>query len=210
LFLEESLWIRDQLSRADLPAGSRALDVGSSNREVRTVVQPWIDANIFAPLRERGVEPVHLDFRQEDGVDVICDITAPDADPLEAAGGRRFELVICGNLLEHVVDRPTTIGRLRELVAPGGLLLVTVPHRYKEHHDPIDTMFRPSPGELVAEIADGHGHWEPLATDVIDVRGRATHDTAPIPIRLWLENVRWAIKPLRWQQACVVLRKLQT
>ena len=62
--------------------------------------------------------------------------------------------VLCCNVLEHVPDVRTFGGRLGQIVAPGGRLVVTVPHRYPHHNDPIDTMFRPSPEELSALFPD--------------------------------------------------------
>lgn len=208
MFLEEAIWIRRTLAGTPLRDGAEALDVGSSTREVRTQIQPWIDEQVFAPLRQRGVHPVHLDIKAADGVDVVCDLTAQGVQPREDLG-RDFALVICSNLLEHVTDRPATIGRLRSVVAPGGYLLVTVPRRYKQHHDPIDTMFRPSPAELVAELDGGESALATVADSVVQVRGRATHDTRRLPVRRWIETARWSLPPLRWSQTCVLMRRTE-
>jgi 2-polyprenyl-3-methyl-5-hydroxy-6-metoxy-1,4-benzoquinol methylase len=45
---------------------------------------------------------------------------------LESA--ERFDLVVCNNVLEHVLDPPGLLQRLRKLVAPGGLLRLSVPN----------------------------------------------------------------------------------
>ncbi|MBF9032826.1 methyltransferase domain-containing protein [Rhodobacterales bacterium HKCCE2091] len=52
-----------------------------------------------------------------------------------AESGRRYDLVWLGNVLEHVLRPVELLRSLRGLVAPGGLLVVTVPNdgsRYQE------------------------------------------------------------------------------
>ena len=36
------------------------------------------------------------------------------------------------------------------ITADGGYILISVPYRYRIHHDPIDNGFRPTPGEILA------------------------------------------------------------
>jgi 2-polyprenyl-3-methyl-5-hydroxy-6-metoxy-1,4-benzoquinol methylase len=51
-------------------------------------------------------------------------------------------------VLEHVPDPGQVAAAIERVVAPGGYLLVTVPSRYPYHPGPIDTLFRPTVGEL--------------------------------------------------------------
>ncbi|CAN7589914.1 class I SAM-dependent methyltransferase [Phenylobacterium sp. LjRoot164] len=46
----------------------------------------------------------------------------------EIAKGEVYDLVICNNVLEHVIDPMGLLQRLRAIVAPGGLLRVAVPN----------------------------------------------------------------------------------
>jgi SAM-dependent methyltransferase len=187
VFVDESLWIRAALERAPLRAGMRALDIGSSTLEFRTVVQPHIDGNVFAPLRARGISIAHLDGKAEEGVDIVADVTTL------AGVERSFELVLCTNLLEHVVDRRSTLENIKHVVAPGGLLLLTVPRRYPLHNDPIDTGFRPSAREL-AELIGWSGR---LEEQVVTVRAPRHYSG-----KRWFRRVLWP-----WQIACVLSRK---
>ena len=68
--------------------------------------------------------------------------------------------------LEHVTDPELVRARLRELTAPAGLLVITVPRVYPYHPDPIDTMFRPNDEELRSLVADG---FETVASTVIEI-----------------------------------------
>ena len=81
-------------------------------------------------------------------MDVVGDLTDPAFHAeLRSLGARS---VLCCNLLEHVAEPGTIARSLVELVGPGGFAVVTVPYRFPYHADPIDTMFRPTPEELVA------------------------------------------------------------
>lgn len=146
MFVQEALWIRAVLGEF-APQRGTVLDLGSSTEEFRRLQQPHIDFYVFRPLRRRGLRVIHVDAKHGDGVDVMLDLAAPwSADgPLAPA-----PVVIATNLLEHVADRQLIARRIAELTLPGGLAIVTAPHVYPYHPDPIDTLFRPTPAELVA------------------------------------------------------------
>jgi SAM-dependent methyltransferase len=125
---------------------SPLLNLGSSTREFREVTKPHIQRELFGPLAAAGVEVVHSDLKRADGVDLAGDILDPAvAGNLKSRG---FRCVLCANLLEHVRDRGAVAAACEEIVGPGGLILATVPSSFPYHADPIDTGFRPSPGEL--------------------------------------------------------------
>jgi SAM-dependent methyltransferase len=187
VFVDESLWIRAALERAGLSAGMTVLDIGSSTQAFRTLIQPHIDRNVFEPLRQRGITPVHLDARAEPGVDIVADVTRLDGVD------RCFDVVLCTNLLEHVSDRRATLHNVKRVVARSGLLLITVPRRYPLHQDPIDTGFRPS-AEALGDLV---GWPEALEREVVTVRARHHYRG-----KRWLR--RWI---LPWQIACLLVRK---
>ncbi len=144
----EAAWVGAAL--AAMPAARMApvLDIGSSDRVHRTETQPWIEERVFAPLAARRVEVVFADVRAAPGVGVAADLgTCAGLAKLRAVGART---ILCCNVLEHVPDPAAFAVRLAALAAPGTRLVVTVPHRYPYHRDPIDTMFRPNVAELAA------------------------------------------------------------
>lgn len=128
------------------------LNVGSSTLRFRQVDKPHIDAEIFRPLAERGVTTLHLDSKQDEGVDIVGDIYSPAVQRRAKEVGAK--LLICSNILEHVADPAGFAAICGSLVAPGGRIVVTVPYSYPYHPDPLDTYFRPSP-ERIAELFDG-------------------------------------------------------
>jgi hypothetical protein len=148
MFPQEAAWIEAALCQMPAESLSPLLDIGSSDLKFRTEQQPWIEARIFTPLRARGVEVHFCDLKDSPGVDIVADLLSDEGlTKLQALG---VKTVVCCNVLEHVVDVRRFTERLGELVGPGGRIVLTVPHRYPHHNDPIDTMFRPDVQEAAA------------------------------------------------------------
>lgn len=133
---------------------SPLLNLGSSTRAFREEVQPHIARDLFAPLHAAGIETVHCDLKQGEGVDVVGDILDPDVRARLRQG--RFKALLLANLLEHVRDRAAVAAACEDIVGPGGLLLVSAPLSYPYHADPIDTRYRPSPEALAALFRGSH------------------------------------------------------
>jgi hypothetical protein len=146
MFEAEARWLRCALDAFAPARLSPLLNLGSSSTEIREVAQPWIEDQVFRPLRVRGVQVVHVDMRELPGVDVHADLTNPD--DVRRLGALRPGALLCCNLLEHVIEPDRLAYHCLDLLATGGLVFVTVPFSYPYHRDPIDTMYRPSPAEL--------------------------------------------------------------
>lgn len=183
MLVEEARWVAGVL--ASIQDVRAVVDVGSSTSEFRAVVQPHIDRLVFAPLRARGARVVHVDGRGGDGVDAVLDVVADDPPPSLVAVA---DVVVCANMLEHVTDRAALVALLLRVARPGGHLVVTVPHRYPYHEDPIDTGYRPTPDELAAALG---------GTTVV---ARALVEGADPPVPL--------LAPPAWHAPVRVLRRL--
>lgn len=146
MFKAEARWLRSALD--SFPPGrlSPLLNLGSGSAARREVIQPWIEGEVFCPLRSRGVEVLHIDMRELPGVDVRADLT--DMADVRQLRPLRPRALLCANLLEHVLDPERLARNCLNLLAEGGLLFVTVPFSYPYHRDPIDTLYRPDPAEL--------------------------------------------------------------
>jgi len=147
MFLEEAKKIGEILLRLELDENSILYDVGSSTEEYRCLYQPYVDYYLFRPLRAKKVAIIHVDRKKDNGVDLVCDITDRNqCDIVKTI--RPADVVLCCSLLEHVTDRQGVVSRLGNITKPGGVIVVTVPHVFVYHEDPIDTMYRPSNTEL--------------------------------------------------------------
>jgi hypothetical protein len=150
----EARWVGDAINRLEVGELSPLVNLGSATLDFRQQVQPWIDRWIFAPLRERGIEVHHLDLQAGDGVDLCGDLN--DERFVSRLFEHRYRTVLCCNLLEHVVDPGALCANIERLLFDCGYVIVTVPHRFPYHPDPIDTMFRPSLRDLVGLFPNCH------------------------------------------------------
>jgi SAM-dependent methyltransferase len=189
---EESIWIRGVLEETDLSSVREVLDVGSSTKKFRTQKQPYIDENVFRPLREQNKTIYYLDQKIGEGIDFVYDIENLRAEEI----GRKFEMVVCCNLLEHVRKPKELASLLIGLTGDNGFLLITVPKAYRHHPDPIDTMFRPSMEELVSMFPG----MKVVSKDVIRIRERARYTVT--------EFVRYIIPFLNWKVNCLFMQKI--
>lgn len=143
MMLNESRWIGKKIKLISSKNKiGEVLDIGSSTFEFRTKIQPHIDKYIFSVLRKGRIKVDHLDGKNEKGVDVVCDVMNVDKI------NKRYDLVLCCNLLEHIYNPKGFCKKLLSLIKPNGFLVLTVPFIFPYHPDPIDTMYRPSNQEL--------------------------------------------------------------
>lgn len=104
-------FVRGSFSAADIE-GKSVLEVGSLdvNGSARAILQP------MGPSRYVGV-----DIALGPGVDVIC-----NSENLVAKFGREsFDVVISTEMLEHVQDWRTVVSNLKNVLKPGGTLVIT-------------------------------------------------------------------------------------
>jgi Methyltransferase domain len=169
MFEAEARWLTTALEGFAPERLSPLLNLGSSTLIFREQIQPWTEETLFRPLRARGVEIVHVDMRDEPGIDVRADLTDPsDLPRLQALGPRA---ILCCNLLEHVPEPGRLARHCLDILPSGGLAFVTVPFSYPYHRDPIDTMYRPSPAELAALFGGAE-----LVTSAVIGAGRSYRD----------------------------------
>src|SRR5882724_6928996 len=113
----ESEWLGQRI--AALPAKDifPLLNVGSSTGEFRTRTQPWIDGNIFAPIRKVGGKVYHLDIKEAEGVDIVGDLFDPKF--LDRIAQMNVRSIMVSNLLEHVTNRQDIADVLLKIVPAG-------------------------------------------------------------------------------------------
>ena len=75
------------------------MNLGSSTREFREQVQPATITHLFEPLRARGVEVIHLDRRDGNGIDIRADLL--DDRDFARMKAQAYSAVLCCNVLEH-------------------------------------------------------------------------------------------------------------
>lgn len=144
----ESEWIGRHLSAMPDGALFPLLDIGSSTLEFRTKTQPYIEENIFRPLRARNPNIYHLDMKAARGVDLVGDLLDPAF--VKKIDKMQIQSIMISNLFEHVAARQPICDVVMKILNPGGHLFISGPYKYPYHADPIDTMFRPTIAEMHA------------------------------------------------------------
>lgn len=190
---EESIWIREVLKETDLSSVKEILDIGSSTKEFRTLTQPYIDENVFKPLRKQSMLIYYLDKKVDKGIDLVYDVENVRAEEI----GKKFDMVICCSLLEHVKKPDKIATLLIDLVKQDGFLLITVPQAYRYHPDPIDTMFRPTMKELVSMFPG----LQVVRKATIRLRDKEKYRRT--------EFIRYIIPFFNWKVNCLFMKKIK-
>jgi SAM-dependent methyltransferase len=180
MFREEAIWIETALSKLKPSLNNTVANLGSSTAMFRQKIQPHIHQYLIDPLQKNGWKVLNVDMKQEDGVDVVGDLTNP-------AFGKQykdqFALTICTNMLEHVENIPLVVKNLVEVTQSEGHILITVPYKYKIHHDPIDNGFRPTPQQIVDLFKDVAGNI--VASHIIAVTDKDQYKIRKSRFPIW-------------------------
>lgn len=209
MFKEEARWINTAIARCGLKPPAMVLDVGASNLQFRTAIQPHIHELIHKPLLKKGFEITFLDIKKDEGVDIQVDLSLPNL-PADVFS-KTYDLIICCNILEHVRQRALFVQNLLKFSRPGTLLMITVPLVYPKHSDPIDTMYRPTVKEL-AEFVGSCATCRIIKSEELVIKDKEYYvlkagrilDYLLLRSPRWL--LRWYLKPLRWKVTCALLK----
>jgi SAM-dependent methyltransferase len=102
-------------------SGFRVLDVGARN----------VNGSLRGEIEPRCREYIGTDILPGPGVDRIC----PAAELPEAFGPGQFDLVICTEVMEHILDWRRAVAGIKTVLRDGGTLLFTVPSRGFGYHE---------------------------------------------------------------------------
>jgi SAM-dependent methyltransferase len=115
----------------DLARGKRVLDIGVVEHELRSRDNAqWLHRNLVDVATSCvGVDiaPDEIQALRDDGYDVrVHDVTE---SPLH----EQFDLIVAGEVIEHVGRPGELLANSRAMLAPGGRLVITTPNPYMLH-----------------------------------------------------------------------------
>ncbi|MBX3466757.1 MAG: class I SAM-dependent methyltransferase [Planctomycetes bacterium] len=111
-----------------LARGRRVLDVGVVDHTIeRAGTSQWLHGRVAAAASyAMGVDvlPEHVDELRRRGFNArVCDITREDP-------GERFDLVVCGEVIEHLDCPGALLAGARRCLGPDGQVVLTSPNPY--------------------------------------------------------------------------------
>ncbi len=165
MLINESIWIKATIEKNFKTMDFPLLNVGSSTEMFRKDIQPHIYNSIFKPLEEQSLPVIHSDIKIDSGVDIAGDLN--DLEFQKLLREQKIRSILCSNLLEHLIEPRIICQSLLNIIEPGGLILVTVPHSFPYHKDPIDTMFRPE----ITELHEYFPGTQILVSDIVEDMG---------------------------------------
>ena len=89
-------------------------------------------------IASKGLDYLGVDIQAGPGVDLVCDMGAEPAAVQAAIGAKKFDLIVCMNVLEHTYEPIRVLDNMRRLMAPGGHLVVVTPLVWDLHNWPAD------------------------------------------------------------------------
>ena len=128
--------------------GAAVLDVGCGEQPFRRMIEA-------AGCRYVGMDVVENRTGSVDIVSTLEAVPAPSAP---------YSLILCTEVLEHVVDIGAAFEGLRRLAAAGGAVVLTVPFVFPLHMEPYD--FRRLTLHGVERLANDHGFAVEVATQL--------------------------------------------
>jgi SAM-dependent methyltransferase len=138
--------------RADVPAGSRVLDV------------PCGTGLLAAALRDRGLDVRGGDLDPESARSIGLTADALDLERALPYGDGAFRLVTCIEGIEHVEGQAPLLLEIARVLAPGGALVLTTPNvlgrpsRTSLARHGYARFFRPTPAGSPTPFEHGHRH----------------------------------------------------
>ena len=97
-------------------AGTRVLDIGAGGGGIGRSIRPEKPAQLVA---------IEIDLRAQLPLQELYDEVHGDLSPLK---GRQFDTIILLDVLEHMSDPFAFLSRVQELLAPNGLIIISVPN----------------------------------------------------------------------------------
>lgn len=206
----------DRVNRIrELCKGKRVLDIGCcahgdfSGRGQNTF--------LHGEINEVAKEVIGFD-NDRNAVDAMLkegfSVVLGDAENLEASGLGDFEVIVAGEMIEHLANPGLFLKGIQGLLVPGGLLVVTVPNawsftRLKQLRKGIDDSLW---------THDQHTCWYSKATiqflvkrfgfDIVEIGFCALHRSNQ-PLKRFRDQLRlgWAIKPRFAESIFLVARQ---
>jgi SAM-dependent methyltransferase len=150
MWKQEAVWIGNNIEALNFSEHNiSCLNIGSSTKFYRESLKPYIFKYVIQPIERRGVI-THLDAKPGVGVDICGDL----ADPLfrSKVTGKKYELILCNNVLTHVPDPDHVYEIILKCLADDGFVILSAPNQYPYCADPFDSKYRPKRADIESKL----------------------------------------------------------
>jgi SAM-dependent methyltransferase len=214
--LRNSYVIR-QIKSLDLPENSTVLEAGCG----RGIPLLWLAKNHPEwHLYGMELDPLMVSsLRQVVKSEEYENVTIVEKDILELDEAGAYDLVVCIDTLEHIVDDVGLLRRFRKSLKPGGYLVIHVPRRhqemwrwipaFKKHGVVGHVREKEDNGEHIRVVIEGHVREEYTASELRQVAEKAGFTVVDLretigrlgEISFELNNLFWTSRRLRYPLA---------
>ncbi len=216
--VEEAIWLYEVFKKYSTEELSPCINIGSKTKDFREYTKPHIAGYVINALTTQGIKLVNFDLKEGDGIDIFGDIF--DKRVFCQLKNVKAKSLICSNIFEHVRNRELFAERCSSLLEAEGLIFITVPYSYPYHRDPIDTLYRPTPEDIIilfpdfimeksSIIIDSRYFDDLKRSGIKNIFLRLCRLSLPIyKPKSWISHVHrllWLFRP--YKVSCVVLRK---
>lgn len=122
-------WIQSKL--LDIPQGHRILDAGAGEQPYKQYCKHLIytsqDFGKYDPSVPIGIQKKNFCYQD---IDIVSDIVSIPREDCS------FDVILCSEVLEHIIDPGMALRELARLLVPGGSLILTAPFCSLTHFAP--------------------------------------------------------------------------
>ena len=118
-------WIAERLTRVAAERRGAALEVGPGSGVYVPVLARLFERVTVSDVHAAYLEAAHALAAAHPNVAVVADDIRRSALPAAS-----FDVVLCTEVLEHVVESPAALAGMRRLLRSGGVLVLSTPQRY--------------------------------------------------------------------------------
>jgi SAM-dependent methyltransferase len=106
-----------------VPPFKRLLDVGcGAGDNARLLKQRFPEGKVFGITRSRAEADLARDVLSD------CWVVDVESDFAKVFDGKKFDVVLCSHVLEHLVSPENTVAKLAEHLQPNGCIVIAVPN----------------------------------------------------------------------------------
>jgi 2-polyprenyl-3-methyl-5-hydroxy-6-metoxy-1,4-benzoquinol methylase len=132
-------YLRWQIEQVEPYMGSRLLEVGCGVGGILSQLAPR-EFVMGVDIEEEEVEFARRRFADKSGFEfALMDIAHMSAKNRSSLAARRFDTVLCINVLEHIKDDAGAVAAMADVLVPGGVLAILVP-AHPALYGPYDAM----------------------------------------------------------------------